>query len=283
MTDDPWFDDTQTRPAPGRAALTLGGFFALTFVWSWGIGLGAHAVLPRAPALGTALQMLSGFGPSLAAVAVVALTNGRAGLCGWLKRRLQWRGLRWRWLVGAFGLPPLLMALALVLERALGGTLPESPARGQVALAVVNFVLVFFVGGPLGEELGWRGFALPALAAAVRWRAASLLIGVLWGLWHLPLFFMAESAQSHMPIGLFMVSTVTQSVILAWLFLQTDRSVVPVMIMHTSINAWLNVFPVLPTADSARPFALVVGLQALVALVLLLRRDAAPGVGPAAG
>ena len=269
MPTDPWPDKSLTNAAPEGSARGLVGFFVLTFVWSWGFGLLAHAVLDRSPGLGTALQMVSGFGPSLAAVVVVARTRGGAGLKEWLKQRFRWRHLRWRWIVLAFGLPPVLMALALGIESALGGTIPASPARGHVALAVVNFGLVFLVGGPLGEELGWRGHALPALAAVTRWRAASLLVGVIWGLWHLPLFFMAEAAQSHMPIGLFFASTVAQSVILGALFMATDRSVVPVMVMHTSINAWLNVFPVLPTADSARPFALVVGLQTLVALLLL--------------
>ena len=223
--------------------------------------------------------MMSGLGPSLAAIAVVTLHSDRGGLREWLLRCLQWRRIGWRWYMVAFGLPPVLMALALALEGALGGAIPVSPASGHVGLAVVNFGLVLLVGGPLGEEFGWRGYALPAMAAVLKWRAASLLIGVIWGLWHLPLFFMNNTPQSHIPVLLFLASTIAASVILGWISVNTDHSVVPALIMHTSINGWVSILPVLPTANTFRPLALMIGAQVLIAMALLFRasRRGAPG------
>jgi len=136
------------------------------------------------------------------------------------------------------------------------------------------------IDGPLGEELGWRGYALPALATRMTWRTASALIGLIWGLWHLPLFFMAGTPQSHIPIALFLTSILAQSVILAWLFMSTNKSIVPALVMHTSINAWTTIIPVLPTGNTTRPMALMVGAQVLMASVLLARRSP-PSAPPA--
>ncbi len=72
---------------------------------------------------------------------------------------------------------------------------------------------------------------------------ASLALGVVWGTWHLPLFYIADTAQRHIPFGLFMVSTIALSVLFAWLFNRTRGSVLPVLVLHTAINAWDWVIP----------------------------------------
>ena len=264
------------RPAPRASSAqslpAISAFFVLTFAWSWGLVFCARYAGERLPLLGELLAVASGFGPSLAALAVVAVYGGGAGLRNWLEQRLTWRRIRWRWYAVAFGLPPATMMIALALERALGGTLAASPAGGHLALAVANFGLVLLVGGPLGEELGWRGYALPAIGFRLSWRPASLLIGGIWGLWHLPMFFIPGMPQAHVPFPLFLVSAISESAILGWLFLNTKQSIVPAMVMHTSTNAWLNILPVLPTTSSVRPLVLTVGIQALVALLLLFNR-----------
>jgi uncharacterized protein len=262
--------DPAARAHSAPAILT---FLVIAFGWSWGLG---YAARHAAPPLRTILAMASGLSPSLAAVAVVALYSNVAGTRDWLKQCLRWRPIRLRWYAVGFGLPPAVMMLALALESALGGAIPASPASGHIALAVANFALVLFVGGPLGEEFGWRGYALPAIARMLQWRTASLLVGVIWGLWHLPLFFLTDTPQSHMPFPLFLASTIAESVMLAWLFVRTGLSVVPALIMHTSINAWLNIIPVLPTAatgESIRPLSLMIGIQVLIAVGLLLQTN----------
>ncbi len=258
-------------------------FLVMAFGWSWGLGFAARYT---APPLRTILAMTSGLGPSIAAVAVVAFHSDGAGLRDWLKQCLRWRPVRWRWYAVAFGLPPAVMMLGLAIEIALGGTIAASPASGHVALAVANFGLVLLVGGPLGEEFGWRGYALPAIASALRWRNASLLVGLIWGLWHLPLFFMTDTPQSHMPFLLFLASTIAESVMLAWLFVRTGLSVLAALVMHTSMNAWLNIIPVLPTAataNSLRPLSLMVGIQVLIAVGLLFQTNRHWGIAPGLG
>lgn len=247
-------------------------FFAVTFVWSWSIGIIAQYSMAQSPVMGTAFAMVSGFGPTVAGIAVVVLFSGRVGLSNWLTWCLNWR-IDWRWYAVAFFLPPAIMLLAIAIHAALGGTVPSSPAIGHIPLAIANFGLVLLVGGPLGEEFGWRGYALPALTTKLGWRSASLIIGVIWGLWHLPLFFMASTPQAHMPIAWFIVSTMAQSVMFAWVFRHSGQSIVPALVMHTSINAWVNIIPIIPVGRDTQLFAIMTGIQTLIATVLLLRAD----------
>ncbi|MDZ4840638.1 MAG: CPBP family intramembrane glutamic endopeptidase [Hyphomicrobium aestuarii] len=221
--------------------------------------------------------MAAGFGPSLAGVAVVALFSTGAGFRGWLARCWKWR-MNWRWYALAFAGPPVAMVCALVLHAELGGAIPTLPAADKIPLVIANFALVLLIGGPLGEEFGWRGYAMPALTARLNWRAAALIVGVLWGLWHLPLFFLAGTAQSQIPIALFMINIVASSVVFGWLFEHTKRSVLPVIVLHTSVNAWAGIL-LLPLATTGETYALVTTFFVVVAVVLLFRTGSGPGLG----
>ncbi len=254
------------------AKLAIFAFFVLAFAWSWSIGFVAMHVQARFPILSTPLMMLSGFGPSLAGIAIVATLSTREKFRGWLARCLNWR-IGWRWFAFAFALPPAVMLLALAIHSALGGAMPVFTAADHIPLAIANFGLVLLIGGPLGEEFGWRGYAMPALADKLGWRAASLVVGIIWGLWHLPLFFMASTAQSHMPIPLFMLNILAGSVVFGWLSERTARSVLPALTLHTSLNAWAGILIIVPTATTGGAYAVVTGLLLIVALVLLLTAD----------
>jgi membrane protease YdiL (CAAX protease family) len=252
-------------------------FFAIAFAWSWTCWLALPLLNEDFPAAAGVLALTGGFGPSVAAIIVVVYGEGVAGLRRWLKRCLQWR-VGWHWVLLAFFFPAVVMGLAAGAHVALGGTLPASPAAGHVLLATVNFILVFLVGGPLGEEFGWRGYALPALEARWGWRTASLVLGGVWAVWHLPLFYSAGTVQSHLPMDLYVLSAIASSVVFAWLYNRTRASVIPVLVLHTAVNAWSLVIPVmvLPDGSNLRPFQLVVGILVLVAAVLLFSSSAEP-------
>ncbi len=139
-------------------------------------------------------------------------------------------------------------------------------------LVALNFALVFLIGGPLGEEFGWRGYALPVMQARWGWRGASLGLGVVWVAWHLPLFYGSGTVQSYLPLQLFAISAMASSVVFAWLYNQTPGSVLPVLVLHTATNAWFLVIPVMvmPDGSNLRPFQLTVGILALLAVTLLM-------------
>ena len=255
-----------------RSPTRIWTFFAVTFAWSWTWWLVSMAIKPQSPSLATALMFLGSFGPSLAAVLVVASAGGRAGLRAWFGRCLQWpNGWRqgWRWVAFALLFPGALTALAAALHIVLGGSIGPSPAAGHGLMTTANFFLVLLLGGPLGEEFGWRGYALPGLQDRMGWRIASLGLGLVWGVWHLPLFFIEGTSQAHIPLALFLLSVVAMSVLFAWLVNHTKGSVVAALVLHTAINFWPSVVPILPTETSYQAYALVVALLVLTALWLL--------------
>ena len=247
-------------------------FFALTFVWSWSWWLLALLVKGASSFPSSALFFLGGFGPSLAAVAVIAIDGGRTGLRAWLLGCLRWRGSS-GWLVLAFLSPLAVLTVAAAAHMTLGGSVPPSPASGHIGQFVANFFLVFLVGGPLGEELGWRGFASPALQERLGWRSASLALGVIWGVWHLPLFFVTDSTQRNGSMAVFFVLIVATSVFYTWLYNRSSGSVLTALVLHTASNSWPFLIPVMPSDADQRPYFFVVGLVVTAAIWLLARRD----------
>jgi len=266
---------TASVPVPASAhpraipsILAVVAFFFLTFAWTWGLWGIVTLIREQAPGLGNALYLAGAFGPSIAAVFVTLMFTGVAGLRRWLAQCLRWR-VAWRWYALAFFVPPLILLAALGVHLALGGTVPPSPYADRVLIALAQFVVIAILGGPLGEEFGWRGYALPALTARVGWRGAGVLIGIAWALWHLPLLFMADTAQAGLPIGLFLISTVGLSVVMARLGVHTRFSVLPALLLHSVINWWSMIVPI--SADG-RAYALVAAIATLVSLAALLKR-----------
>ncbi len=255
-------------------------FFALAFMWSWAFWLLSPLLKAESAIAATGLFIVGGFGPSLAAVAVVAHHGGRNGLRRWMKRCLQWRGGRRRMAL-AFFFPVGFMGLAAAAHVALGGVLPDSPASGHAVLAAVNFLLVFLIGGPLGEEFGWRGYAQPALQARWGWRIASVVLGAVWAVWHLPLFYSPGAVQSHLPMGWYALSAIASAVVFAWLYNRSRGSVLPALVLHTAVNAWSSVIPVMvmPDGSNLRPFQFVVAILVVTAAALLVSPDPTPHCG----
>lgn len=263
---------TPERPA------AIWTFFALTFGWTWGLWAIFLWIGGETSALSGALFVASAFGPGIAAFATVWAFEGRTGLRSWLSRCLTMR-LGWRWYALALFAPPFLMLMALGIHIALGGTMPDSTVQGTALIVVAKFALVIILGGPLGEEFGWRGCALPALSARLGWRWAAIMVGVVWGLWHLPLFWMPGTAQSDLPMGLFLASTVALSVVFARLSVNTGFGVLPAILLHGSINWSSMVVPVMPNGGDGRPYMIVMILLILIAVVMIVK----PGPHPPKG
>lgn len=211
-----------TSPNPMRTLMQnhpLVSYFVLAYALMWWV----YPLLHVAPLLG-----LPGlFGPALAAIIMAAITDGRPGVKALLGRTVRWRiGLPWY--VVALGLPTLLALITAGLAVAFGVSFLQ---LGQ--LSVLDFVLFALV---VGEELGWRGYALPKLLETRSALTASLILGVLWGLWHLPTFFAAATPQQGLPIIPFVLLTIEYSIILTWLHLHTRGSVLIATLCHGAIN-----------------------------------------------
>jgi membrane protease YdiL (CAAX protease family) len=128
------------------------------------------------------------FGPLVTAFLLTYLDEGVRGLKILLKRGVYYR-FRKIWYIPIFFLFPAMTGGALLLAVLSGETLPELSALSNPFIIAVIFVYIFFLGGPFQEEWGWRGYALNRLQARWNTLVSSLILGVLWGAWHLPLFF----------------------------------------------------------------------------------------------
>ena len=259
------------RPS-APAGSGLGAYFALAFVLAWVFWV--PAALSERGAIGrslpTALLVVLGtFAPSVAAVLVAASKGGGAGARSLLGQLLRWR-VRPGWYVVALFGPAALMMVAIGMYVALGGAAPDFPEPSRWPLVAVNLVLVLLIGGPLGEELGWRGFALPRLQARHGALRASVVVGVVWALWHLPLFAVPGAPQSQVPFSLFVVQAVALSVFFAWAYNGTKGRLPVVLLLHASVNTWAGALRILPEATgSLLPWLLATALACVMAVALV--------------
>ncbi|MBD2078871.1 type II CAAX endopeptidase family protein [Leptolyngbya sp. FACHB-17] len=262
------------QPSENQRSYTanLFTYCLIAFGWSWlcwlCANLCANLVLPFAGVAAAVLGILASFGPSLAAIVLSALGSSR--IRAFLTQSCHWR-VSWIWYGIAFLLPAAIMGIVVGLHLAFGGTLPPSSVSGRWLLAVLNFILVLLIGGPLGEEFGWRGYLLPRLQRRFNALWASLILGIIWSTWHLPLFFTPGTVQQQLPIVLFFLNTTALSILFTWLFNRTDGSVVIAIVLHTAVNGWAWVFPIFPkVANSLRPYSIATVLLWSMAIVLSL-------------
>lgn len=239
-----WF--ATTRPS-------LSAFFTLAFALSWLIWLPAALVSygwiswPLDPNLS---GLLGAFGPSLAALILTLRHEGMAGVRSLLKRLLRWRvGLPWYAFV-------LLWPAALSLARSgiavlLGSTppdfsqppfvqfveLPPEVAASTPFLAFLPFIFLqqTLLGSSMGEELGWRGYALPRLQGQMDSFRASVLLGLLWGLWHLPLWLTQGHPQQNTFLLWPLLTLVATSVLFTWVYNHSRGSLLLMLLFHSAI------------------------------------------------
>jgi hypothetical protein len=189
------------------------------------------------------------------------------------------RMLRWdvgvRWYGFAVGYLAAIKLLAALLHRMLMGAWP---AFGTVPFVLMLGAVLMSTPVQAGEEIGWRGYALPRLAARMGLGRASLLLGVVWALWHIPLFYIVGTDTSAQPFPVFLLSVTAVSVAIAWLYVRTGGSLLLVMLMHAAINNTTGIVPgavanpTHPLVMSATPVAwLTAALLSLAAAGLLWR------------
>jgi membrane protease YdiL (CAAX protease family) len=205
---------------------------------------------------------------------MTALTTGRAGVNALLRRYLVWR-VGWPWyLIALFGVPAGFLAVSsLALGRIPIQTIIEQWPK---LLALLPLVLISgLMIGALGEELGWRGFALPRLQRRFGALWASLILGVLWAGWHVPLFTLAEWKGSIAVPTLAMAYfswVVPVTVIITWIYNNVRGSLLIITLFHGALNATVGLVALglLVIPDTLYFQAILYGVVAL-ALIALTR------------
>jgi membrane protease YdiL (CAAX protease family) len=237
----------------------LSAFFVLAYALSWWLWI--LYALDRAP------TPIVGFGPFLAALVVLAITQGKAGIGGLLRRMVRWRvGLRWY--AVALLLPVAIALTAAVLNVLLGAQAP-SPVElgGWTSLFSTFFILLLIPGlGGTWEEPGWRGYALPRLQVGRSALFASLILWVGVSVWHLPLMIVGEIHWSDIVYILGFV------IVFNWVFNNANGSVLILMLMHAMNNTIAGSFfsSMYSGADSVRQAWLSAALWCMVAIVVVV-------------
>lgn len=219
-------------------------FSVATCAFSWACWLPIVSSLGSSPFESPAptllLFMLGAYGPTLMGIALTYFYEGRAGTKELFKRALSARAGA-RWLGVALLVGPIVYAAAVTIYAALGGPLGAVNYGLLPWLPVVFVVPIVF--GPLAEEFGWRGFALPLLDHEHRVIASSVLLGFVWALWHAPLFWAqtGTAISGHpvdaMLIAWFFLAVIGSSFLYTWLFNMTAGSLLAAILLHLSMNA----------------------------------------------
>ena len=247
---------------------SLFAFFVLTYLVSWTLFTIALAASGgSAPGLATPAGMifLAGvFGPAIAAVILAAWADGRAGVRALLRSIVDLRPGA-RWYVFAAGYMAAVKLTAALFHRILAGTWPPLGPE-----SVIIMVLGLVVSTPIqaGEEIGWRGYALPRLAAYVGLGPASIILGVIWACWHLPIYFVPGAETASQSFAIYTVSVTAISVAMAWLYWRTNGSLLLTMLMHAAIN---NTKDIVPSAGPAvaGPFGISASRMSMLTAALL--------------
>ena len=237
-------------------------FFVITFAITWGLAVLFFAVpdfvirLTGKISVSNPLFILAVWAPNLAALIVSAVTAGGAGVLSLLQRFIRFRvGLVW------YLLALLLLPAAGVLFRLVTGqSIVLYPSNWRGLAAVIGILVIT---GSLGEELGWRGFALPRLLRRFNPFIASLLLGAVWGIWHLPSFFVSGLPQAGLQIPLFLLGALALSVTATWIVVHAGGSVFLSVLLHFSANFTLTVLAV-----PLLPFSVFLAALSLVLLLV---------------
>jgi membrane protease YdiL (CAAX protease family) len=240
--------DTITAFIKHRPLIT---FFVLAYAITWAL-VPLFSVSFVFPVLGL-------FGPALAGIVVTAMTEGGSGVKALLGRVIQWR-VGWLWYVVALGLPVALMLAVPGLHRLLGGAVAAGPGDPPALIAMLALLVV-------GEEIGWRGYALPRLQARFGGLGASLILGGLWAAWHLVNATIPGLERYWYAFGAFALFVIAQTVLFTWIANHSRGSVLLAWLFHAAINVAGSQFAI---GDGVRQWWLSAAVFGGVALIVLV-------------
>jgi membrane protease YdiL (CAAX protease family) len=254
-------------------------FFLLSFAFTWG-----YFWLIWAPlGLPDSLIALGGFGPAVSAFLVLAITSGKRGVLRLLRSIVHWRvGVQW-YLVALLGVPVLNLLAFLVVPGALADLVAPDSRVLRVYLSEMAISLTIGIA-PLWEEVGWRGFALPRIQRLQGPVVGTLILGALWGVWHLPFFFGplartgpdATFVSASIALVEFSIGLTGLSVVMAWVLNNCGGSTLLAILLHAAFDssglAMVALFPstppyYLPVHYQTLGIAIVFSVAAVVLIV----------------
>jgi uncharacterized protein len=268
-------------------------FFVATFAWTWGFYapiVSGHHNPYQMP--WTIFLILGGMGPSLVGVGMLLLTCDRKQQRDFWRRCFSPRRIDLRWWGVILIIFPLIFGLSIAIGQAAGSPLPGAEQLKSLIVNPAMWPLAAFISymsGPWSEEFGWRGYALERLIQRMGALPGSLLLGLIWAVWHLPLYFMTATWHAQMGFKLagfwsFMLMSVGLSLLMTCVFLNTQRSILAGMLMHFTSNFTAQLIsPVSDQVEILRSLLiLAAGIGGCMLFLPKYPRDSSEPIGQAA-
>lgn len=219
-------------------------FFLITYLFSWLLWLPSllsSVFFSKQEVLYEILNIIGAFGPFVAAFLLTLVNEGKQGLKFLWKR--GWHCENKKFLAISIFLIPSLYLSSLILVIFIEGFVPYAFLNWPNPIEIITqFGLFFFLAGPFQEEFGWRGYALDRLQLRFNALNSSIILGVIWGIWHLPSFFIIGTNQENQLFYPFLFSTIILSVLFTWIYNNSKRSILATMIFHATINGSNYIF-----------------------------------------
>ena len=227
------------------------------------------------------IGLIGAYGPTISAIIVEKITNGNQGIKELLKKLLIWK-VHFKWYLFTFFIPVLLYGLAVLISKLFGFQLGQINLKEGLSSSFL-FILIALPFGPMGEELGWRGFFLPRLLEKYNVWKSSIIIGFAWTIWHLASFtFPGAAIPSIFEVNLwtlflYLLTIMGESLLFTYLFLKTRFSVLIAILFHAVFNASSNIvltiFPQTENIVEQREIIYIINflLILLLSIILLVR------------
>jgi membrane protease YdiL (CAAX protease family) len=234
-------------------------YILATFAWTWLFwGVGIMQGISMESSGGFLILLVGVLGPMVTGIGFTYLTRSKTGRRDYWKRIVDFKRISAKWYLVIFLFVPALNILAALIDKLAGGI---GAAWGEAALNVLSDPLsiipsiLFASLIPFIEELGWRGYVLDRFQEKQNALVSSLILGVVWSLWHLPLFFVEGSYQAGLGVGtlafwLFMVGIVPLNIPFTWIYNNTRRSTLAVILFHSMVNLTGELIALTERADT---------------------------------
>jgi uncharacterized protein len=245
-------------------------FFLLTFLISWlffiagGLLSDAGNSSPQPSIIAQVFFLTGAISPGVVAIILTAKKDGTEGVKLLIGRIFRTQ-VSFRWYLFAIGYMAIIKLTAAVIFRLNDGHWPEF---GTTPWYVMLAAIAVSMWVQAGEEIGWRGYALPLMTRKFGLAGSSVILGIIWAFWHIPLFYIQASDTFNQSFPLYLMQVTALSVAMAWLFWKTNGSLLLVMILHASIN---NTKDTVPSAlkDATNSMSLNASSIAWITLALL--------------
>jgi uncharacterized protein len=231
-----------------RVLRSMGLYLAVTFVMAWALWWAGWLItqhrlsLPLFPVL-----VVGSFGPFVGALVTTLMEGGPRGALHFFVRALSPR-MGWTVFLVSFFLLPLLAVVVEVVHARLGHGAPHFTST--LAELPLSYLFLFVLGGTLAEEYGWSLLS-DKLDNVLPLKSATFVLGVIWALWHLPLFFIVTpgAIQGYTPFHIFLLATVAMRFLFAWAYHRSGHNILSNMLFHTASNMAYSIVALAPSPE----------------------------------